>query len=356
MGSLLAEEIRRKSMDGNKQDAALNVQRGRSQFRGESQERGKSRSKSRARNIECYHCGKKGHMKKDCYKMKREQKDKKKNANWVANQKEESPREDKGKVKIEEINAVTHDSDNDVLFMSSLSAELLTTSDDAYSQDWILDSGTSFHVTPHGEWFSTYDSGKTGCVHLGNDYACDIVGVGDIKFSFANGSAFILKHVRHVPKLTKSLISVGQLDDAGFHTTFGFQSWKIQKGSMLLARGAKCGTLYPLHVSGVFDHVVAITEQPSTSLWHYKLGHISQIGMKLLCRLGYVPHLSFSDFEFCEHYLYGNQSKSAHKRRGKKEFEKFDLVHSDVCGPMPTRSLGGAEYYVRFIDDATRKV
>ena len=77
---------------------------------------------------------------------------------------------------------------------------------------------------------------------------------------FANGSTFVLKNVRHVPKLTKSLISMGQLDDVGYHVIFGFQSSKIQKDSMLLARGAKSGTLYPLHVSGVFDNVVAITE------------------------------------------------------------------------------------------------
>ena len=33
------------------------------------------------------------------------------------------------------------------------------------------------------------------------------MGAGDIKFAFANGSAYVLKNVRHVPKLTKSRFS-----------------------------------------------------------------------------------------------------------------------------------------------------
>ena len=33
----------------------------------------------------------------------------------------------------------------------------------------------------------------------------------------------------------------------------------------------------------------------------------------------------------------------------------LDLVHSDVCGPMSTKSLRGYEYYVTFIDDFSRK-
>ena len=45
---------------------------------------------------------------------------------------------------------------------------------------WILDSGASFHVTPHKEWFTTYDASRKGRVHLGNDYACEIVEVGDV--------------------------------------------------------------------------------------------------------------------------------------------------------------------------------
>ena len=39
---------------------------------------------------------------------------------------------------------------------------------------------------------------------------------------------------------------------------------------------------------------------------------------------------------------------------GVRSSEKLQLVHSDVCGPMPTESLGGHRYFVTFIDDYTR--
>ncbi len=34
----------------------------------------------------------------------------------------------------------------------------------------------------------------------------------------------------------------------------------------------------------------------------------------------------------------------------------LEIVHSDVCGPMKTTSLGGARYFVMYIDDFSRKV
>ena len=52
-----------------------------------------------------------------------------------------------------------------------------------------------------------------------------------------------MKNVRHVPKLTKSLISFGQLDDEGHTTIFSDNSWKITKGSLVVARDTKSGTL-----------------------------------------------------------------------------------------------------------------
>lgn len=33
----------------------------------------------------------------------------------------------------------------------------------------------------------------------------------------------------------------------------------------------------------------------------------------------------------------------------------LDLIHSDICGPMRTTSLGGYKYFALFIDDFSRK-
>ena len=58
-----------------------------------------------------------------------------------------------------------------------------------------MNLGASFHVTPHCGWFTTYDAKRTGRVQLGNDFACDIKGVGDIKLKSQSQAIFVLKNV-----------------------------------------------------------------------------------------------------------------------------------------------------------------
>ena len=82
---------------------------------------------------------------------------------------------------------------------------------------------------------------------------------------------------------------------------------------------------------------------------------MSQSGMKVLSHFGYVPSFNFFDFSICEHCLYGKQTQSPHKRGSSRKSEPLALVHSDVCGPMPMLSIGGAAYFVTFIDDFSRK-
>ena len=83
---------------------------------------------------------------------------------------------------------------------------------------------------------------------MGNSYACDIVGIGDIPMVLSNGMQFVIENVHHVLCLTRNLISIPQVDDHGYKVTFSQSSWKISKGNMLVAHGIKVGSLYPLYV------------------------------------------------------------------------------------------------------------
>lgn len=80
-------------------------------------------------------------MKKDCSKWKREKGKEKK-------QDTSKPKE--SSMKIEEVNSVfVGDSDGDICYTSAIGSSLLVAKDEGALQDWLLDSGASFHVTPH---------------------------------------------------------------------------------------------------------------------------------------------------------------------------------------------------------------
>jgi hypothetical protein len=42
-------------------------------------------------------------------------------------------------------------------------------------------------------------------------------------------------------------------------------------------------------------------------------------------------------------------------KRDSKAEGVLELIHSDVCGPMPSSSINGYVYYVSFINDYSRK-
>ena len=67
---LLNEEIQRKNFVGDDTHAFVVESRGRSKSRGPSgHNKSRGRSKSRGK-IKCYHCGKIGHMKRNCKILK----------------------------------------------------------------------------------------------------------------------------------------------------------------------------------------------------------------------------------------------------------------------------------------------
>ena len=98
-----------------------------------------------------------------------------------------------------------------------------------------------------------------------------------------------------------------------------------------------------------------VENEASIELWHKRFGHISEKGLQVLARKKLLP-VEGTLVLLCTHCLSGKQSRVAfHGFPSRRKPDILDLVHIDVC-TMQSNTLGGALYYVTFIDDHSRKV
>ncbi|GFY93527.1 hypothetical protein Acr_08g0019230 [Actinidia rufa] len=121
---------------------------------------------------------------------------------------------------------------------------LLAASDDGKS-DWVLDSGSAYHLCRDREVFSTYAACE-GRIWMANNTASRVVGRGSVRFRMADGRSVTLTEVRHVPNLRKNLISIGMLDSKGcsFESSGGIL--RVSKGNKEMLWGKKTRGLYRL--------------------------------------------------------------------------------------------------------------
>ena len=82
-------------------------------------------------------------------------------------------------------------------------------------------------------------------------------------------------------------------------------------------------------------------------LWHQRLGHLCEQQLKYMVNKELVTGLNLSKatkLSFCEGCVKGKMCRSPFKLVGVRLTRKLQLVHSDMCGLMPTESLGGHKY------------
>ena len=101
------------------------------------------------------------------------------------------------------------------------------------------------------------------------------------------------------------MIFVGKLDHEGHAILFVGGTWKVTKGVRVLAHGKKTGTLYM--TSSPRDTITIAEASTDASLWHRRLGHMSEKWMKMLLSKGKLPELKFVDFDMCVSYILGKQ-------------------------------------------------
>jgi hypothetical protein len=180
-------------------------------------------------------------------------------------------------------------------------------------------------MTPHREWFCEYEKYDGGNVFLSNDSTTKIIGRGRVKLRLLDGRIRTFPSVLHILGMAKNLISVRKMEDAGVKIIFEKGTCRMVQGAMVLMKGVQFGTMYNMlgiTISdgcnrsivpdiGVEEERNPIVSGEKVMLWHQRLGHIGEKGLRLLQGKGMVEGMSNCslDFDFCEHFLYGKHNR-----------------------------------------------
>ncbi|KAG8376937.1 hypothetical protein BUALT_Bualt09G0116000 [Buddleja alternifolia] len=316
---LLNEESRRKeqafSTEQNASVTENSDRRGRNKSRGPQHQRDKSRGKSKFKgDFKCHYCGGPNHYERDCRKKKRDQK----------NRNNENKKDDKDTTAVA--------TDGDVVII----CDDACVSSSCQETDWIIDSGASYHITPHRDMFTSYTSGNFGRVRMANHGVTEVIGMGNINLETDTGCRLILRDVRHIPNIRLNIISTGKLDDDGYVSNFGEGKWKLTKVSLITAKGKKKNSLYLMQAKLSNGEVNAAVNNSSIELWHKRLGHLSQKGMQLLAKKKLLPDVNGIELQTCVDCLAGKQHRSEKRESSHEVPDDLDPVPSHI-----TRDHGG---------------
>ncbi|GJV90693.1 retrovirus-related pol polyprotein from transposon TNT 1-94 [Tanacetum coccineum] len=229
-----------------------------------------------------------------------------------------------------------------------------------FANVWMFDTGATFHMTAKREWFHQYKpiSGG-GSVYSCNDHEIKIIGIRSIMVKKHDGMVHTIQDVRHEEGLKKNLLSLAQLDDLSCKVEIQNKIMKIIKGALVLMRGEKVApNLYQLK-GEIMEEAEALVALLSPShrvvvTWHQKLGHMSEQGMKILVERNLLPGLTKVSLPFYEHCVISKHHRLKFKTLNSRSVYVLELVHSNVW-QAPVLSLGGAKYFVSFIDDYSRR-
>ncbi|KAL0359383.1 UNVERIFIED_CONTAM: Retrovirus-related Pol polyprotein from transposon TNT 1-94 [Sesamum angustifolium] len=193
---------------------------------------------------------------------------------------------------------------------------------------------------------------------MANQKRCDIQGLGDVCLTFSDGYKLTLRNVRYVPDLNHNLMSCAALEEEGLEGRWGKGIMKIMKGSLTVFKADRRRNLYVCTVD--YDILAAsVTDFDKTSLWHKRLGHISQKGLELLQKEGVLID-KIEKLKFCDECVMGKQHKvqfpASQNPNPVSSSSILDYVHADVWGPSNVSTHGGNKYFLSIIDNFSRKV
>lgn len=280
----------------------------------------------------CFYCDKFGHRAVDCRK--------KKNGGKANGGKANQAQEEEGSEATVALSALTSSTNSD---------------------EWYLDSGATAHMCSVRDYFDSVSESPTHDIRTAGKETVKAIGTGTITLNIEiDGKLKTLKllNVLYVPDLRGNLLSVSAIANRGYKIEFDTNSANIlnEKGSVVL-KALKRDRMYAVKSIQLYQAKIANTVK--ATIWHRRYGHLNYTDLKLLRDRDAVTGLDLPekfDPMNCKQCNNAKVHCLPFPPSSSRAKNTLDLVHSDICGPLQTPSLGGARYFATFIDDKTRHI
>ncbi|CAL1381785.1 unnamed protein product [Linum trigynum] len=222
---------------------------------------------------------------------------------------------------------------------------------------WVLDTGASDHIICSISLFLRCKKVHDVSVTLPNSQQASVTHLGVVKLP----CGIFLTNVLLVPSFSYNLISISQLTKNS-PVSLLFQSTlcsiqdlisrqrigliPVSRGLYLLGDSSGPGETCNPQIFGVS------TSSESSSLWHKRLGHLSLDRLRKIKQTCTEVELPNSlDCEFCH---LSRQKRLPFPRSTSYSKEPFDLIHCDIWGPVNVVSHDGFQYFLTVVDDHSR--
>ncbi|GFX40557.1 retrovirus-related Pol polyprotein from transposon TNT 1-94 [Trichonephila clavipes] len=187
---------------------------------------------------------------------------------------------------------------------------------------WVIDTAATSHFCNDKSLFLDLKPITNMKMSLATeDKSCPVEGIGTLRFRVKYKGSFheiTLTDVLFNPKLRRNLLS----------------------GSRLESKGA---------------HFVGTKE-----IWHQRFCHVNNDYLVKTSKNDSVkglPRLTDNGKTHCIPCKLAKSKRVSFKKTGAVRSKRpLELLHMDLCGPMPTESQGGNKYFLSIIDDYSRKV
>jgi len=302
----------------------------------------------------CHYCGKLGHLKKDCRKRKFDQQ---------KNGQHQQERQNYGAIALAANEAPASGAAPEAAEPTFGPGRALAAFPRGSSRPWVLDTGASRHITNDRDGlFNLRPPTEDIIITFGNGGTGKAVATGSALIH-TDTSSFYLRNVLLIPEATENLISVRAATESGLDFCFTSEGCEIWSGDKKLhtARNKASGIYY---LSGTEDlpplsKVLAARGGETPDLWHRRFGHLGYDSLARLQSQGMVTGINTSAADFktagasgiCEACELGKAHRLPFKASTSKTTRPLELLHTDLCGPMPISSIGGNDYFVTLLDD-----